>query len=237
MINICTAASENHSKSLQQFISSVYTNVKCSFNLFIYNLGLSESVLSKIKTQYNYNNVFLKDFDYQKYPDYYDINVNAGEYAWKSAIIKEVSEHINNGILLWCDAGNVITNSFDFNNVITFINTNKIYSPSSSGNVKRWTHPAVLQKFNINSNEILNFSNRNGAILGFNLNLKEVKDFITNFNNYSMQKDYIAPQGSNRENHRQDQALFTILYFHFIKQYNTQITDSYMGINIHKDCD
>lgn len=239
MLAICTGASDNHSKSLLNFLESVYINIRCEYKMFVYDLGMNEESLTRFKSLPQNMNITLKKFDFENYPEYYNIQLNSGEYAWKSAIIKEVSDVLNNEhVLLWCDAGNIITPQFDHNFMKNLLNRVGVYSPSSSGNVYIWTHPSVLKKFNSENNyELLNFPNRNGAILYFNLYYKEVRDFIDDFYNYSMIKDYIAPEGSSRNNHRQDQALFTILYYFFVKKYNIPIENQYYGILIHQDCD
>jgi hypothetical protein len=235
MYNIATGASQNHSKSLLQFIRSAYANIKDEFNLYVYDLGLSEDFLKLIRKFYP--KAIIQTFDYSKYPEYYNINVNAGEYAWKSAIIKEVSD-MTDGYLLWCDAGNMIQPIFNFKLLGELLDMYKVYSTTSSGNVRRWTHPKVLEKFGIEDNSpILNIQNKNGAIFAFNLKCKESREFIDTFANLSSKKEYIAPPGSDRSNHRQDQALFTILYYCFCQRYGIHYSDMYLGITIHNDCD
>ena len=187
-----------------------------------------------------YNNIILKHFDFSKYPSYFNININAGEYAWKPVIINEVMNTISdytNTILLWCDSGNIFTT--DLYTHYNIIKQNNVYSPTSSGTIRQWTHPKTLEWFNINYDDIvLTYSPRNGAILGFNIENIVVREFIKKFNDLACIKDCIAPQGSNRSNHRQDQAVFTLLYYNFFKQYPTNnIIDSYYNIRIHCDID
>ena len=81
-----------------------------------------------------------------------------------------------------------------------------------------------------------NEENRNAACLGFNTKNDIVKGFITEFYNYSCIKECIAPEGSNRFNHRQDQAILTILYYKY--KWNTSVDGTkYIGHSIHNDID
>jgi len=227
-MNIVTGASENHYKSLKQFLNSC--NNSYINTIFVYDLGLTGDSLDELKSKYN---IIIKHFDFSKYPSYFDISVNAGEYAWKPVIIYETMKEVS-GILLWCDAGNILPN--DLTNIITTIKNNNIYSPTSSGTIEQWTHPKTLEWFNVSNYVFTNICGRNGAILGFNIDNVNVRDFIQQFRDCACIKECIAPEGSSRLNHRQDQAVFTILYYIFFKNSNTYI-DDYCGIRIHQDID
>jgi hypothetical protein len=230
MITIITGASQNHFKSLKQFLNTLQ-NVKISFQCYVYNLGLEELSFDELKLLYPTFN--YKVFDYSKYPDYFNININAGEYAWKPAIIKEVSSEVE-GVILWCDSGNVIIDSLEY--LYNIIENQGIYSATSAGDILKWTHPLTLKYFNIdNSSKFLTMQNRNGACLGFDTRKKEVREFIDIFLNCASDKNCIAPNGSSRENHRQDQAVFTILYYRFFKERITE--NNYISYIIHKDID
>lgn len=230
MITIITGASENHSKSLKQFLGTLQ-NIVIPYQCYVYDLGLNEETFNSLKQFYP--DFIYKRFDYSKYPEYFNITVNAGEYAWKPVIIEEVSKEVE-GIILWCDSGNKVMSSLE--NLYTIIETQGIYSPTSSGDIRKWTHPLTLNYFNINeTDKILEYQNRNGASLGFDTRKKEVKDFILNFSTLAQEKKCISPEGSSRLNHRQDQAVFTILYYHFFGENPTE--NDYISFTIHNDID
>jgi hypothetical protein len=233
---IVTGASQNHFKSLKQFINSIdFTNVRC----YVYDLGLNNESYIELR---NIPGINLRTFDYSKYPSYFNININAGEYAWKPAIINEVATDLvsegNIKYLLWCDSGNKLIDP-SLISIRNFINENKIYSPSSEGNITRWTYPLTIKWFSIPDNSpFLNYQNRNGAILAFKIDEPDVFEFINEFASCAAIKDCIAPEGSSRMNHRQDQAVFTILYFKFLeKNPNLKMENAYLHISIHNDCD
>lgn len=209
---IVTAFSKNHSKSLIQFLKSLILH-NDSFQCIIYDLGIDneETDIVILDDIYNlHDNFFYRKFDYSKYPSYFNITKNAGEYAWKPAIIYEISQDIKYGKLIWCDAGNKVLNPLtNFLQNITYI-----YSPNSYGNISMYTHKSTLKWFDIHENDkILQKNNRNGAILIFNLDVDHVIKFINKFYECCKIKECIAPIGSSRENHRQDQSIFTLLFY------------------------
>jgi hypothetical protein len=233
---IVSGASSNHYKSLLQFINSVYYN-EPDCHLIIYDLGLTNEENIKVKeslSRFSKNELHI--FDYSKYPSYYNIHINAGEYAWKSAIIYEVSETHPPGLILWCDSGNILQSP---QNMLWFKLENRLIgSTTTDGNIKKWTHPLCLQYFNIKENdEILFKENKNGAIIAFNNTNQIIKDFIKEWYTCCSTKECIAPEGSSRQNHRQDQAVFTILYYKYCEKYVIGYIDNSIDIAIHKDID
>lgn len=79
---------------------------------------------------------------------------------------------------------------------------------------------------------------RNGAIMGFHINHPAIRSFINEFARCAQIKECIAPEGSNRTNHRQDQSVFTIMYYRFFEEYKEyHIVDDYLDMRIHCDID
>ena len=233
---IITGASQNHSKSMLNLINSLYKNSNISFDLYVYDLGLTEEYKTNLINLYP--QIKLRIFDYSKYPEYFNIKINAGEYAWKPALINEVLNEVENNyeVLLWLDAGNMVDNSLD--SVINTIKKNKIFSPRTEGDINMWCYKGVHNYFNIqNDQKALSFSMKNGAILGFNISSPEVKELIRDFYKYALIKNAICPEGSSRKNHRQDQALFTVLAWFFHNKYHNIFDDSQYSIRTHCDCD
>lgn len=235
-VAIVTGASQNHYKSLKQFLSTVNKSI---YRCYVYDLGLDEKSVNELKS---ISGVIVKYFDYSKYPTYYNIHIKAGEYAWKPAIIHELTvELVREGViqyLIWCDSGDKILNP-SLNTLLPFLTMNKIYSPESSGDIRKWTHPLCLNWFSIsNTDPILSRKNRNGAILTFKISDVYIQEFIADFARCASIKGCISPEGSSRMNHRQDQAVFTILYYKFLEKHpELLIEDRYLDISIHNDID
>lgn len=229
-LTIVTGSSQNHFKSLVQFLSST-VNIGIPFKCYIYDLGIDKEYFDSLKIVFP--KFIYRTFDYSKYPDYFNIKINAGEYAWKPVIIEEVAKEID-GVLIWFDSGNKILDSLE--NLYKIIQKQSIYSPISSDIVSKWTHPLTLEYIGIDKHsKILKMYNRNGAAFGFNLKRKEIRTFIDTFSKISQDKDCIAPMGSSRLNHRQDQSVFTLMYYQFFGNRRTE--SKYIGFNIHNDVD
>lgn len=225
---IVTGASNNHYKTLIQFLLSLLKNKDNSVEtIIVYNLGIDlykwESIKERFKDAFIY-----KIFQYDKYPHWYNININAGEYAWKPAIIYETYLEYNNKVIVWMDSGTLIHNIHNFENIIK---EECIHSVLTSGNIKKWTHPTTIRLLNTEDDTLIN---RNASCIGINTNISWVKDFLVEFYTLSCNKNYIAPEGSSRVNHRQDQSIFTILYYKYKKIYNFKETPTYkqFGNNI-----
>tara|TARA_B100001121_G_C18699031_1_gene626467 strand:- start:2731 stop:3474 length:744 start_codon:yes stop_codon:yes gene_type:complete len=243
---IISGASDNHSKSLIQFIQSVINHNDTNIILVIYDLGLNKENKNKINLLHEKENIkmIIKTFDYSKYPDYFNIKINAGQYAWKPVIIKECFDTICNlyedNILLWMDAGNMITGSIK--KLETLIKNNNIYSPITSGGIlknrhtdvdKGWVHHKT---YNLIGNNIRqNYNMRAGGTIGFNCNNCWVIELISKFSEYACNKDIIAPEGSNRLNHRQDLSILTILFYQYKEKYNFKVEDSIINHTFHND--
>jgi hypothetical protein len=234
---IVSGASNNHYFTLIQFIDSFIKN-KVNSKLIIYNLGIDEDKWLSLKNNYSIYNFIFKNFNYEIYPEWFNININYGEYAWKPAIIYEVFNEYIDEIIVWMDSGNMFMNNLE--ELFTFIEKNGIHSGNTGGNIKDWTHPNTMNLLECHDSTK---PNRNGACMGFNTKISWVQDFIREFYTSCLNKNIIAPDGSNRTNHRQDQAVFTILFYKYLNEYNFKVYENrvlsniYLGYTIHNDVD
>ena len=231
---IVTGASNNHYLTLMNMINS-FIRYNDNHKLIIYNLGIDEEKWNFIKEKYKTHNFLCKIFDYSKYPSWFNINIEAGQYAWKPTIIYNTFLEFENEIIVWMHSGNLIYENL--RRLEQFITENHIYSATSSGDIKKWTHPRTIQYLNCSH---IYEENRNGACLGFNTKIDFVKEFLKEFYNCAQDKNCIAPEGSSRRNHRQDQAVFTILFYKYlngknIKYYRNNDWKNHIGYSIHND--
>jgi hypothetical protein len=133
------------------------------------------------------------------------------------------------------DSGNIIVNNLK--ELFAFIEKNGIHSGNTSGNIQQWCHPNTMKILECHDNTK---PNRNGACMGFNTKISWVQDFIRKFYLSCSNKNIIAPDGSNRTNHRQDQAVFTILFYKYLNEYNFNVYENtnwnnFLGYTIHND--
>ncbi|CAG8560037.1 9674_t:CDS:2 [Funneliformis mosseae] len=236
---IVTAASDNHFCALQSWLYKISDTLKDLSEeqkprIIVYDLGIAKyqkKVLRLLKKKGKYFDKLIK-FDYKKYPKFWNIDYNRGEYAWKSGIIKEVSMTYP-GIIIWLDSGSFITSEFFINLEILLEQNNGFLSPKSSGSFLKWTHPGVFKYFNQSTSMYRgkHYVNCNGAAIVFDTN--KTQYLIDKWNECALVKNCIAPKGSSRANHRQDQAILTFLIINDNRSCDHEL--SHIGIKTHMD--
>lgn len=225
---VVSAADSSHYKSLCQFLLSLFTH-EPKIKAIVFDLGLKEYQSQCL--QDSFPKIDLRSFDYSIYPDYLDIRVNAGEYAWKPVIVYDVLNEFKSCVC-WMDAGNIVTKPLK--RIRTILRKVGMYSPRSSGRIVDWTHPKTLEFLGTSKN-LLGKNNLNGACVAVSYNRSQARDIIAKWKDCALTRDCIAPPGSSRKNHRQDQAVLSVL------SHQTGITENmpsgYYGFKIHQDID
>lgn len=237
---IVTASSANHLCSLENFLYSLH-QLRSEFEpdtfprVVVYNIGMNRTQLPVLDQLQRHGLIDdLVTFDYFKYPRFWDVAINAGEYAWKTGIVREAA-HTYGGVLVWLDAGNMVTADFLRNIPSRVRAQHGFWSPRSSYRMGRWTHPGMFKYYHERPADYAKFPNCNGAAVGFDANNATIMDtLIEPWYQCGLDKRCIAPPGSSRVNHRQDQAALTYLvYKHGHKC--TLNPERYDGLQIHRD--
>jgi hypothetical protein len=204
---IVSAASFNHFDVLVGFLDSVHQFNPTHIPVFVYDLGLSAPEHDYVRERYPW--VTLRRFDYSTYPDWFDIRVARGEYAWKPVIIKEMLDSTAHQVL-WLDStGDRLTSPSVLQNAFAIIKQNGWVSTKTSGTTQTWVHPKTLEYLHA-----IGMDKRmcNGAILGFDRTHSDIYDtVVVPWEACALVRHCIAPPGSSRANHRQDQATVTVL--------------------------
>jgi Protein of unknown function (DUF1647) len=225
---IVTGADSSHYKSLCQFLSSLFFH-EPDIKAVVFDLGLIELQRQYLKDAFS--SIELRLFDYSQYPDYFDIKINAGEYAWKPVIFCDTLNEFK-CCVCWMDAGNLVTQPLFWLRRIT--SALGMYSPRSRGLISDWTHPKTLE-FLKPSNKLLEKPNLSGACIAAIYQNPKARDVVNKWKECALTKECIAPKGSNRKNHRQDQAVLSVL------AHQSGITENmptrYYGVKIHQDVD
>ncbi|KAG0321098.1 hypothetical protein BGZ99_004116 [Dissophora globulifera] len=239
---IVTAASSNHFCALESFLyslSEVFEGLERTEirpTLIVYNLGgMSNEQMAQL--QYLKDNQYIdeyRDFEYEKYPAFWDISVARGEYGWKAGIIKEVADEYR-GLILWLDSGNML--ALDFLRYLPgYLDKFGFWSPRSSGSFRQYTHPGLPQFYGDTLEMYAQESNCNGAAIAFDASNDDIYNGLLNeWYRCSTIKECIAPVGSSRTNHRQDQAALTFLVkkMHFVEQ--CRYFPEHYGVTVHQD--
>lgn len=227
-LTLVSASDKSHSQSLLQFVASVTEN-ELDRNLIVFDLGLKYDSLEKIRSISS--NIDVRTFDYTRYPSWFNVKINAGEYAWKPVIVNEIMQK-NGGVVIWMDAGNIVTGNL--NRVHGSALRSGLFSQTSSGDLARWTHPSTLKYFGKDIEWAKDKKNINGACIAIDAENKVFRKTASEWARLAQIKDAIAPPGSNRENHRQDQALLSTLLN--IDSYRiTQRNQKSLNFVIHRD--
>ena len=205
-LSIITGADSTHEKSLVQLLASISVHEPLA-RVTVWDLGLSYQARQKIITM----SWDLKTFDYADYPSYFNIKIDAGQYAWKPIIISETQTKPGE-IVLWLDAGCVLRGQLRWLRKMS--KTMGFFSPSSAGTLEDWTHPATLRFLDFDADSSLH-NNLNAAIVSYCTDNAKGMDLIAEWARCAREPECIAPQGANRSNHRQDQAVLSVLATQF----------------------
>lgn len=206
---IATGASENHEILLLNMIYTFYLHNN-NFMMIVYNLGISENTIYLLnRFSLNHPLFFIHNFQFSKYPSYFNISNNSGEYAWKPVIISEVYNKYKHP-LIWLDAGCNITGNIHY--IIDNIKEKSVWSQKTSHDVKKYTHPSMIKYFNFPS-KWLNKTCCAGGTVAFMYPSKIAQNILYKWGKCARKHDCIAPPGSDRSNHRQDQSSLTIISF------------------------
>jgi hypothetical protein len=202
---IVTASDYTHGKSLLNLISSIIKHEPQAL-VYVYDLGLTEEQSATLRMIAP--KAVIKSFDYKKYPEWFNIKVNAGQYAWKPVVIHEVL-HASDCPVVWMDAGNILYSKL--NHVYGRVVRSGFYSISSDGDLAKWTHEETLKFFGFDKKWAKGKRNVNGAFIAFDPRQPEAVATADEWARCAQVREAIAPEGSSRENHRQDQALLGVI--------------------------
>ena len=228
-----SAAEKNYFSKLIVLIESFLSHSKC--RIIIYDIGLEKNQVEKLTKEYP--NIEIRSFDFKKYPEfisqYFDDKL--GNYAWKPIIVNEVLIEFKSKVV-WLDAGNLITSKIIFLKIsLTALG---LVVPVSSNRIVDWTHSKTIEHIGLN-NKFLNSNNYASGLIGLDYNFSIAKQISSKWSDFSQIQECISPIGSSRENHRQDQAVLTLLLYKYIfkskfKKFFYPQTNFIFGVLFHR---
>lgn len=228
-----SAAEKNYFSQLIALIESFLSHSKC--RIIIYDIGLEKNQVEKLTKEYP--DIEIRSFDFKKYPEfisqYFDDKL--GNYAWKPIIVNEVLIEFKSKVV-WLDAGNLITSKIIFLKIsLTALG---LVVPVSSNRIVDWTHSKTIEHIGLN-NKFLNSNNYASGLIGFDYNFSIAKQISSKWSEFSQIQECISPIGSSRENHRQDQAVLTLLLYKYIfkskfKKFFYPQTNFIFGVLFHR---
>lgn len=211
---LVTAASSNHFGALRQMLQSLRdlnARVEC------YDIGLTRVEARALP---RWSGIVHHTFDYEAYPPHMAVSVNAGEYAWKPTIVAEVVDRSRASAqpydVLWTDAGCFFHSLGPIAKRIAA--SGGLWVRTSAGTMRDWTHPAMFDVLGADPAAYADQPNADATLVGFAVASaapveKEAvyRTIVVPWKECAMVKECIAPPGSSRKNHRQDQAVLSYL--------------------------
>jgi hypothetical protein len=182
-----------------------------------YDIGLTPGEARALP---RWDGFFYHRFDYAAHPSHLDVSVNAGEYAWKPVIVAEVVERLRSrddrSDVLWADAGCYFHALQPIAGRIA--ETGGLWVRPSPGVMREWTHPLMFDYLGADVNAYGDKRNADATLVGFATGsatpaAREAvyREIIAPWKRCALVKGCIAPPGSSRANHRQDQAVLSYL--------------------------
>lgn len=204
----CTVvgASYNHFDVLIAFLKNYNQFNTNHIPLILYDLGLENNMLKMLRSDFDW--LHVRFFNYSAFPSYFDIDIARGEYAWKPIIIKEMLDTTADQVL-WLDVGDTLGDSKTLEIAFEHIRLYGYITTRTSGTLEDWVHMDTLKYLQYTH---INKPMCNGAIVGFSSKNSDVYNkIVTEWALCSLHRECIAPLGSSRRNHRQDQAVLSVL--------------------------
>ena len=235
-ISILTAASESHVASLHQLLSSIEEFIpRC--NVTVYDLGISPISRSNIESQFtkmkfeNYNFANLNYFEQMSFLN--------GCFVWKPKIIK-MGITKSSKYLIWMDAGNLVQGNLK--SICLLSKILKIVGFTTHESISDLTHPSSLRKLGV-LNEIEQSRQVSAAGIVF-YRCRFARFFVDQWVNLAIDKDVICPDGADRNNHRFDQSIFSVLINTDKIRRNALLgltklgfNNEFFGFKVHQDID
>jgi len=206
---IVTGADSSHFLSLCQFLSSA-VGAEPRAKIVVWDLGLTAEESGAITNQFP--SAHFRKFPYERYPSYFQVTKAKGEYAWKPVAIslsaQELSLEKSGKMLMWCDAGNVLFKPLRW--VRMYAGKHGVYAPFSRGDISQWTHPETIKYFGLTSDQVSRSNCASGLVV-FDFTNPQAQNLLGSWADLAARREVIAPPGSSRKNHRQDQAVLSCL--------------------------
>ena len=182
-----------------------------------YDLGLTAA---EVRALPRWAGFLYHKFDYAAHPPHLDVDVNAGEYAWKPVIVADVVDRLRASgepaDVVWADAGSYFHSLEPIASRIRA--SGGLWVRASSGTMRQWTHPSMFARLGANPDAYADRPNADATLVGFATGTapsaareRLYQTVIAPWKACALDRDCIAPAGSSRRNHRQDQAVLSYL--------------------------
>ena len=198
---IATAASAGYFTGLVNLVGSVHT-WRRGTTIRVYDLGMEPRQLDQVRSWENtiLSNAII-DGDW---PTHCKL---AALYAWKPLAILDALEHDER--VVWSDAGSDFRAPLDpIENAI--VEGGCFLAHGQDSDMVKLAHPQSLSRLGMNPHDFTGKSHFAGSIQGWLRNSLPSRRILEPVASACLDRDTIAPKGSNRRNHRYDQTLLSL---------------------------
>lgn len=243
-----TGCSSNHLYATINELFSFFLADKDASVVFV-DFGISEEYLeylfselkeyeSMMRRLHSKGLFYYRKFNFNNFPRWWDISdpLIRGGYSWKVAVIYDVLLE-SKRIVIWSDGGNLLPP--DINNDLVRVYKYGAYTPYSGDNLGRWVHSTTSRFLAVHKmvrKIMLGRGMCNGAYMLFDYNnVTVMNNVVIPYVQCAYTRKCISPYGSSRKNHRQDQAVISVL------MHSAGIRESchgkyYTQVRTHNDC-
>lgn len=219
-----TGSSSNH---LYSNVNTMYSLMRADIraSIVFVDFGLDETpfayLLKEMKimniifrNHHSHGKLYYRKYDFSHFPDWFDISDEQirGGYSWKVISYYDVLEETKR-IVVWSDGGNQLPVTLD--REMFRVHEFGLYSPYSGGSLQSWVHGKSLKFMGANRmlrKAMLGKGMCTGGYLFINYQNETVMNQVLfPLLECAYTRRCISPYGSSRKNHRQDQAILSLL--------------------------
>ena len=235
--SIVTGANDAYFETLLDFIQHyIEQGIPCE-NLVIYDLGFNDANKLILESKAMTHNFIIKQFEYAKYPDHVNLKKYYGlycSYAFKPICIYNEALVCQGKIVIWLDTA-VRFSKTDIHEIITSTIKYGIYSPigNTAGSIEsiELNFPQSTKAIGLTKEEHnTQLASRYACIIAVQYNNDCGKYILDKWYEYALTRDVIMPDGSSRNNHRQDQTILSALMFLWEKHHNMKFDSIRFGL-------
>lgn len=206
-IIIVTAADTSHFGPVQN-LCWLLARFEPAAKVILYDLGLTAAQLKLLNEvpPFALKDFTIRTFDFSKYPDH--LALKNGNWAWKPVIIADTVTEF--GDTVWMDAGNFFYQP-PVGKIKATLVKNGFYSPLIPRTIRQLTHPDTLRL--LQAEAVADQRMRDACVVGINSSNTTTTTLVEKWKAAALDKAIIAPEGSNKSNHRGDESVLSILAY------------------------
>lgn len=199
------------------FYNSMKDNLLASIRRFepdaeivVWNLGLTDAQMNELQFIANeWGGVKIESFPFERLPEHYALeNQN---YAFKSYCVFETLRNCQTEYLLWLDAGCGLAAPLWAER--NLMHRYGFYSPYSATTIEQLTHPSVMEAYLDSRMHMGNRQMLAAGMIGVRTDSEKGVAVVVQWHHECRLLELLAPKGSDKSNHRQDQSVLSWAYY------------------------